>query len=66
MSDIPIRDPEDSIKINFVSLIEVNKRTNMSYQFDYATNLKIEQKTAPGRALAGRRRWKIENEEHIR
>lgn len=64
MSDIPIRDSEDAIKINFVSLIEINERTNKCCQFDYVTNLKIDKKTAPGRALAGRRRWKIENEEH--
>lgn len=64
MSDIPIRDSEDAIKINFVSLTEVNERTNKQCQFDYATDLKVGKKNAAGRALAGRKRWKIENEEH--
>lgn len=64
INDMPIRDSKDAIKTNFVSLVEMNERTNKCCQFDYVTNLKINQETAPGRALAGRRRWKIENEEH--
>lgn len=64
MNDIPIRDSDDAVKTNFVSLIEIKERSNERCQFDYATDLKIDIKNVSRRALAGRRRWKIENEEH--
>lgn len=64
INDIPIRDSKDAIRTNFVSLTELNERTNISKKFDYTTDIKIDQKTVTKAALAGRRRWKIENEEH--
>jgi len=64
MNNIPIRDSEDAVKANFVSLVEVNERTNQRYEFSYASDLNINKNNATRRALAGRKRWKIENEEH--
>lgn len=64
MNDIPIRDSKDAVRTNFISLTEVNERTDVRRKFDYTTDLKIDQKNVIKSALAGRRRWKIENEEH--
>ena len=64
MTNVPIRDSNDAVRVNFISVIEEDPVKGKQTEFTYVTNLSVNRKNVIRRALAGRKRWKIENECH--
>ena len=63
LNHIPIRDTEDALKVNFISLCEIDPKTGKElHRFEYVTNLTVKDSTIEKLILAGRKRWKVENE----
>jgi hypothetical protein len=61
----PIRDTDDALKVNFISLCEIDPKTNkVLHCFEYVTSLNVKETNIETLIIAGRKRWKVENEGH--
>lgn len=65
LNNVPIRDTEDSLRVNFISLSEIDPKTRKPIRkFEYVTDLPVKDKNVKTLVAAGRKRWKVENEGH--
>lgn len=62
MTDIPIRDGKDALKVNWLELVIKNAKGEVTYRNSFVTDLPVNADTVADLASAGRARWKIENE----
>lgn len=64
-NDLPLRDGDDALEVNWCELtITVKDSNKVTYKNAFATNLEITQKNVKMLIAAGRARWKVENENH--
>lgn len=62
MTDIPIRDGQDALKVNWLELVIKDAKGQLAYRNSFVTDLPVNADTVADLAKAGRARWKIENE----
>jgi hypothetical protein len=62
VNEVPLRDGEDALKINWCELTTTDKNGKILYHNTFATSLLIDDKNVMDIVEAGRSRWKIENE----
>lgn len=63
-NDVPLRDGDDALAVNWLEITVVNETNNeILYHNSFVTNHEITGKNAEAAAAAGRCRWKIENED---
>ena len=62
LSDVPLRDTEDALKVNWFSVEMLNDRGKRTYHNSFVTDLPVTAGTVAELAACGRARWKIENE----
>jgi len=62
VNEVPLRDGEDALKINWCELTTTDKNGKILYHNTFATSLLIDDKNVIDIVEAGRSRWKIENE----
>lgn len=63
LNNAPIRDTEDTLRVNFISMCEIDPKTEkVLHQFEYVTSLAVKSSNVEELILAGRKRWKVENE----
>lgn len=63
MNGVPIKDGKDAINVNWVEVTEIIRRNGkQSYQGAFVTSHTITAKNVHEIAMAGRSRWRIENE----
>ncbi|MCP4113089.1 MAG: ISNCY family transposase, partial [Desulfobacteraceae bacterium] len=63
-NDVPLRDGDDALAVNWLEITVMNEADNKNlYHNSFVTNHKITGKNAEAVAAAGRCRWKIENED---
>jgi hypothetical protein len=60
--EIPIRDGEDAIKVNYFYFEIFNQKGERTYHNSFVTDLPVHQENVVELAACGRSRWKIENE----
>ena len=66
-NDVPIRDTDDALKVNFVRVTISCARTRKARStFAFTTNLRLTLHNVARIAQLGRKRWKIENENNNR
>ena len=62
MLDLPIRDGEDALKVNWLEITIRDAGGKLTYRNSFITDLAIDAGNVEHLAAAGRARWKIENE----
>lgn len=62
MNNVPIRDGEDALRVNWCELVRSDKDGNIRSRFAFITDHLITRHTVIDTVRAGRSRWKIENE----
>ena len=62
LSDVPLRDTEDALKVNWFSIEMLNDKGKRTYHNSCVTDLPVTAGTVAELAACGRARWKIENE----
>jgi hypothetical protein len=62
MTDIPIRDGDDALKVNWLELVIRDAKGEVAYRNSFITDLPVNADNVANLASAGRARWKIENE----
>jgi hypothetical protein len=62
MTDIPICDGDDALKINWLELVIKGAKGQIAYRNSFVTDLPVNTDNVAGLANVGRARWKIENE----
>jgi hypothetical protein len=62
IEDVPLRDGEDALKINWFEIQILDPSGKVTYRNSFITNLKISRNNVADLAACGRARWKIENE----
>lgn len=62
INDIPLRDGENALKINWCEIMIINDAGKITYRNSFVTNHLITKSNIEDIILAGRTRWKIENE----
>lgn len=63
MNQIPIKDGEDALLVNWFEMLEIDKKTNkVLYRNSFITDSAITKENVHQLAKAGRAKWKIENE----
>lgn len=62
INDVPLRDGEDALKVNWCEISIVNDSGKITYRNSFITNHSITTSNIEDIVLAGRARWKIENE----
>lgn len=63
MNQVPIRDGDDALLVNWLEVTEVEQKTGkIIYKNSFVTDYDITQDNVDKLALAGRSRWRIENE----
>ena len=62
LSDVPLRDTEDALKVNWFSIEMLNDKGKRTYYNSCVTDLPVTAGTVAELAACGRARWKIENE----
>lgn len=63
MNQIPIKDGEDALLVNWFEVLEIDKKTKkILYKNSFITNHEIDKENIHQLAQAGRAKWKIENE----
>jgi hypothetical protein len=60
-NDVPIRDSDDALRVNWVELTVRTEDGEISYHNAFITNHKIKKKNVAYLVLCGRARWKVEN-----
>jgi len=62
MADVPLRDGDDALKVNWLE-IEISKPDGkVTYRNSFVTDLPVDRSTVVELAACARTRWKIENE----
>lgn len=61
---IPLRDAEDALEVNWYELVTTNDGGQVLYRNAFATCLALDGGNVAEVVAAGRRRWKVENENH--
>jgi hypothetical protein len=62
LADVPLRDTEDALKVNWFSIEMLNDKGKRTYYNSFVTDLPVTAGTVAELAACGRARWKIENE----
>jgi len=62
VNEVPINGKKNALKVNWVELEVFDKKGTRSHKNAFITNIEITNKNVRDIALAGRTRWKIENE----
>jgi len=63
LNNVPLRDTKDALRANFISFCEIDPKTDkILHRFEYVTSLTVKENNAEELILAGRKRWKVENE----
>ncbi|MEO1404692.1 MAG: ISNCY family transposase [Cyanobacteria bacterium J06635_1] len=62
LNQVPLKDSDDALLVNWCELTITNPDGNILYQNAFATNHLISEQTVEDIVLAGRTRWKVENE----
>jgi len=62
LSDVPLRDGDDALKVNWVEIEIHDADGNVTYRNSFITDLPVSRDNVAELALCGRARWKIENE----
>ena len=63
MAQLPLRDSEDALLVNWFEITEIEEKTGKSiYKNSFITDHEINQENIQQLALAARSRWRIENE----
>lgn len=63
INNVPLRDTEDTLRVNFISMCEIDSKTaKVLHRFEYVTSLTVKDNNVDQLILAGRKRWKVENE----
>lgn len=62
LGDVPIRDGDDALLVNWLEIEVVNKAGKVTYRNSFVTDLPIDKDNVAELAACGRARWKIENE----
>jgi hypothetical protein len=62
VNDVPLRDSEDALKINWCELSIISDTGKVTYRNSFVTNHLITTNNIEDIILAGRARWKVENE----
>jgi len=59
---VPLHGEKDAIKVNFFEYTQTNEKGKIIFKNSWVTDIKISQQNIVEMTLAGRCRWKIENE----
>jgi hypothetical protein len=62
LHDVPLRDGQDALRVNWFEIEIVNARGETTYRNSFVTDLPVGADTVVELAACGRARWKIENE----
>lgn len=62
LGDVPLRDGDDALMVNWLSIEIVNAAGKLTYRNSFVTDLPVERANVAALAACGRARWKIENE----
>ena len=62
MNEVPLKDGEDSLKVNWCELVISDKEGNERKRYGFATDYSITRNNVVDLIDCGRSRWKIENE----
>jgi len=62
MNNVPIRDGEDALRVNWCELVIKDEQGQIIKRFAFITNHQITDENVIIIVEAGRSRWKIENE----
>ncbi len=62
LNDVPLKDGGDAIKVAYLSMTEIDPASGKENRFEYVTDHKITKENVEIGCLAGRKRWKSENE----
>ena len=63
INDVPLKDSEDSIRVNWVELTITNAQDKLLFRNSFVTGYLISDENVAELVEAGRCRWKIENED---
>jgi hypothetical protein len=62
MSDLPLRDGDDALRVNWLSIEIADAKGKVTYRNSFVTDLAVDHDNVIALAACGRARWKIENE----
>lgn len=62
MNQVPLRNSDDAMLVNWCEIIEVDDQGRQLYKNSFATNFTLSAANVVDIVMAGRSRWKIENE----
>jgi hypothetical protein len=62
MSDLPLRDGEDALHVNWLSIEIADAKGRVTYRNSFVTDMAVDRDNVIALAACGRARWKIENE----
>ena len=62
MTDVPLRDTKDALKVNWFEIEIRNPAGEVTYRNSYITDLRVNRANVADHAASGRSRWKVENE----
>ena len=62
LSDVPLRDGDDALKVNWLEIEIRDVDGNVTYRNSFITDLPVNRDNVAELAACGRARWKIENE----
>lgn len=62
INNVPLRDSDDAIFVNWCELITTDSKDNILYKNSFVTDHQLTEKNVIDTVIAGRTRWKIENE----
>ncbi|BAI91834.1 putative transposase [Limnospira platensis NIES-39] len=64
LNAVPLRDSDDALLVNWCELTVTTADGQVSYHNAFATNYPLSEENVAEVVLAGRTRWKVENENH--
>jgi hypothetical protein len=62
LCDLPLRDGEDAMRVNWLSIEIINSAGEVTYRNSFVTDLPVDRSNVVELAACGRARWKVENE----
>ena len=62
LNDLPLRDGEDALHVNWFEIEIINAKGKTTYRNSLVTSMPVDEKNVAALAECGRARWKIENE----
>ena len=63
-NNVPLAEGQDALKVNWCEITVTDHKDQVIYRNGFVTNLKITDDNVAAMVVAGRARWKIENENH--